>query len=245
VSALKNAKRKVVKSEVVRRSACWLAAQYIRLVWKTGRWEIRGGDKIDALYDAGAPFIVSFWHGRLLMMPFGWQRARPFHMLISAHRDGELIAHTVKHLGIDWIKGSTAKEGKKSKGGAQALRTMLTTLNNGAYVGVTPDGPRGPRMRASDGVITVARMSGAPIIPLTYGVRGGRVLNTWDRFLIPYPFSKGVLYWGEPMNVSKDDDLEAARIRLEQRLTEMTAKVDQMTDRATVAPADEMWERSA
>ena len=77
------------------------------------------------------------------------------------------------------------------------------------------------------------------------GCAEGRVLNTWDRFLIPYPFSKGVLYWGEPMNVSKDDDLEAARIRLEQRLTEMTAKVDQMTDRATVAPADEMWERSA
>tara|TARA_R110002167_G_scaffold127316_2_gene308839 strand:+ start:38258 stop:38995 length:738 start_codon:yes stop_codon:yes gene_type:complete len=244
VSALKNAKRKVLKSEIVRRCACWLAAQYMRFVWATGRWDALGVDKVDELYNAGTPFIVSFWHGRLLMTSFGWQRERPFHMLISAHRDGELIAHTVKHLGIDWIKGSTAKEGKKSKGGAQALRSMLKALKEGAYVGITPDGPRGPRMRASDGVITVARMSGAPIIPLTYGVRGGRVLNTWDRFLIPYPFSKGVLYWGEPMDVSKDDDLEAARVRLEQRLTEMTTEADQMTGRATVAPADEMWERT-
>ncbi len=245
MQALKNVKRKIFKSDIVRRSACWMAAQYIKFVWATGRWDVLGADKIDALYEAGTPFIVSFWHGRLLMMPYGWQRTRRFHMLISAHRDGELIAHTVKHLGIEWIKGSTAKEGKKSKGGAQALRTMLKTLKDGAYVGVTPDGPRGPRMRASDGVVTVARMSGAAIVPLTYGVRGGRILKTWDRFLIPYPFSRGVLYWGEPLEVSREDDLETPRARLEQRLNEMTAEVDRMTGRALVAPADDMWERSA
>lgn len=241
---MKTALKKILKSDAVRRSACWLAAQYIRFVWATGRWEIRGDTDVERLYGEGQPFIVSFWHGRLLMMPYGWGRSKAFHMLISAHRDGELIAHTVKHLGIDWIKGSTAK-GDKSKGGVQALRAMLKTLKGGAYVGMTPDGPRGPRMRASEGIITVARMSGAPIMPLTYGVRRGKVLKTWDRFLVPFPFSAGVLYWGSPLYVGKDDDVENARQALEQRLNDMTAEADRLTGREPVTPASDKWERPA
>lgn len=240
--------RGILKSDAVRRAACWLAAQYIHLVWKTGRWKVLGEEHVLPLVNEGKPGIVSFWHGRLLMMPYGWHRPIPFHMLISAHRDGELIANVVKHHGIGWVKGSTAKEGRTDKGGAQAFRTLIRALKAGEFAGMTPDGPRGPRMRASDGIITLARMSGAPILPLTYGVERGKVLGSWDRFLVAMPFSKGVLYWGEPIYVARDADaetLEAKRLELETRLNAMTAEADAMTGRAAVEPAAAQWERPA
>ena len=97
--------KKILKSDAVMFSACWLAAQYMRLAWYSGRWEIKGKENIDKLYDAGKPCIVCLWHGRLLMSTFGWQREKSLKMLISAHRDGALIANIVKHVGIDHITG--------------------------------------------------------------------------------------------------------------------------------------------
>lgn len=241
---LKDIKRGILKSSAVRSAACWIAANYIRLVWHTGRWEIRGQEHIDSLFAADKTCIVAFWHGRLLMMPYGWRRPSTFHMLISSHRDGELIANTVNHLGISWIKGSTAKGGRE-KGGAQALRTIVKALKAGEFVGVTPDGPRGPRMRASEGIVNMARLANVPILPLTYGVRAGKLLRTWDRFLLPMPFSKGVLLWGSPIIVPRDaepEQLAGVRRQLETELNAMTADVDRMTGRQTPIPAEAEWE---
>ena len=168
-------------------------------------------------------------------------------MLISEHRDGALIANIIKHFGVGWIKGSTSKSGAQ-KGGAQALRTMLKALKAGEYVGITPDGPRGPRMRASEGIVMVAKMSGAAIIPVTYGIKGGKILGTWDRFLIGLPFSKGVVLYGPPIDVPRDADadaLDAARQQLEASLNDRTAECDRLTGRDPVTPAEEIWERPA
>lgn len=237
---LKDIKKGILKSSAVRRAACWIAAQYIRIVWRTGRWEILGREHIDTLYAADKTCIVGLWHGRLLMLSYAWQQPSPFHMLISSHRDGELIANTVRHLGISWIKGSTGQE----KGGARALRTIVRTLKSGEYVGVTPDGPRGPRMRASAGIVNIARLADVPILPLTYGVRTGRVLGTWDRFLLPAPFTKGVMMWGPPITVPRNaspEQLDGVRSQLETELNAMTADVDRMTGREPVRPAEAEW----
>lgn len=239
---MKSAVKKLLKSDAVREAACWFVAQYIRLVWVSGRWTIEGKENIDTLYDANEPFILCFWHGRLLMMPYAWHRPKPFHMLISAHRDGELIANTVKHHGISWIAGSS------SKGGAKALRTMLSYLKDGDCIGITPDGPRGPRMRASDGVITLARLSGKPILPVTYSARSAKMLGSWDRFLIPAPFSRGCLRFGTPIRIPRradDDALDLARQHLEDTLNTLTSHVDTDCGRSPVTPAAETWERAA
>ena len=243
---MKHALKSILKSDTVRHFACWLASYYIRLVWHTSRWDVHGRAPLDERADAGKPTILCFWHGRLLVMPCCWQRPEPFQMLISEHRDGALIANIIKHFSIGWIKGSTSKGGTQ-KGGAQALRQMLKALKNGEYVGITPDGPRGPRMRASEGVVMVARVSGAAIIPVTYGIRSGRVLQTWDRFLIGRPFSKGVVRYGTPIEVPKGADaaaLNAARLQLEASLNEETAECDRMTGRDPVPPADDAWGES-
>ncbi len=226
--------KKILKSDAVLHIACWGAAQYIRLVWYSGRWEVRGKENIDQFYDAGQPCIVCLWHGRLLMSTYGWQRKKPLKMLISAHRDGELIANTVKHLGIGHITGST------SKGGTAALRTALRCLKAGEYVGITPDGPRGPRMRISAGVMSLAKLSGLPILPITFSIRHGKYFGSWDRFLLGYPFSRGVIQWGEPIVIPKDADqqaLTAAQEQLEEQMNTLTHNADIYIGRDPVVPA--------
>ena len=168
------------------------------------------------------------------MMPDCWNRRHIIHMLISQHRDGQLIANTVGHFGIQWATGSS------SRGGAAALRNMVKVLENGEWVGITPDGPRGPRMRASDGIVSVARLSGVPIIPATYSVNRGRILTSWDRFLVAWPFGRGVIVWGEPIYVARNADadaVEAARCQIEDELNRITREADQLTGRNPVEPA--------
>lgn len=225
--------KRVLQSETVRRGFCWLASMYIRLIYHSGRWRVVGGDIPKKFWDEGKPFIVSFWHGRLLMMPYSWNHGKTIYMLISQHRDGELIARTVGHFGIRTAAGSS------TRGGAQALRTMVKALKNGDYVGVTPDGPRGPRMRASEGITSVARLSGAPIIPVAYGSTRGRSLSTWDRFLVAGPFGRGVIVWGDPIYVDRDaspEKEETARRQVEDGLNAVTWEADRLTGRPPVVP---------
>lgn len=224
----------LTKSDAVRDALCWLGAQYIRLVRATGRWAVVGGEAPAAFWAEGKPFILAFWHGRILMMPYCWRRSVPIHMLISQHRDGQIIARTVSHFGIATVAGSS------SKGGSAALRTMLRALKDGQCVGITPDGPRGPRMRASDGIVQVARMSGVPVIPCTFASRRRRVLGSWDRFIVALPFSAGVFVWGQPINVqagASAEELSAARQAVEDGLTAICAEADRRMGHAPIEAA--------
>jgi lysophospholipid acyltransferase (LPLAT)-like uncharacterized protein len=163
------------------------------------------------------------------------------HMLISMHRDGELIARAIGYFGHGTVRGSAAKPGSnKDKGGAAALRGMLKALKANEYVGITPDGPRGPRMRASDGIVTVARVSGVPIMPCSFSCRSRIVLGTWDRFLLPLPFTRGVILWGDPIRVPRDaspEVLQAAKLQVEAALTGVTQTADAIMGVDTVQPA--------
>ncbi|MGE5477034.1 MAG: lysophospholipid acyltransferase family protein [Bacteroidales bacterium] len=226
--------KEIGKNERIRGALCWVAAQYIRLVWATGRWETIGADIPARYWDQGKPFILAFWHGRLLMMMKIWRGGMPIHMLISGHRDGKLIARTSAHFGIDSIEGSS------SRGGAQALRTIIRTLKGGNCIGITPDGPRGPRMHASAGMVNIARMSGCPIIPACYSSTSRRLLKSWDRFAITFPFSRGVFLWGEPIEVPKELDeagLEAMRLKVQEIMVAQAAEADRLMGVEPVLPA--------
>lgn len=231
--------KRIIKSDTMRSTLCWLAASYVRLMRTTGRWRTEGGDHPAHYLTEGKPFIVAFWHQRLLMMPYTWRSVggdRPFNMLISSHRDGEIISRTIARFDIKTIAGSTGK----GKGGAAALRQILKALKAGEVVGMTPDGPRGPRMRASDGIIQAARMAGVPIFPLTYSASNRKVIQSWDRFILPLPFSRGVFHWGDPIFVDRkldEEGMETKRVELENALTELTQRTDQSLGLDVIPPA--------
>lgn len=213
--------KKILKHPNFQAFVSWFAAKYIGFVYKTSRWS-KHLKTFDRLTQKGESFIVVFWHNRLLMTAFAWNQPKQFHMLISAHNDGRIIADTVAYYGIKTIPGST------SKGGVQAVRSMLKVLQEGNVIGLTPDGPRGPRLVASEGVIQLAKLSGCPIVPLAYSVRRRCILNSWDRFVLALPFTQGVMIAGEPYYVPRQDkaSLDYHRKNLEDSLCAVTDEAD-------------------
>ncbi len=202
-----------------------VASSYIRFVYYTSRWQHINRDIPEKYWDQDEPFICAFWHNRVLMNVYGWNRKKPFNMLISKHSDGKLIAQTIENFHIKTIAGS------KNKGGVEALRGLLKALKSGECVGITPDGPRGPRFTVSEGVIMLAKMSGCPIIPGAFGIKRRKVLKSWDKFILALPFSKGVFVWGKPVFVSRDaneSDFKKAKQKLTKNLCDVSNKADQL-----------------
>ncbi|MGH6981052.1 MAG: lysophospholipid acyltransferase family protein, partial [Stellaceae bacterium] len=167
------------RSEGLHRVLCRSIVQYIRLVKATNNWSVEGAEHIDRLHKTNVPHIGAFWHGRLLMMPYGWARVMPVAMLISPHPDGRIISDAVRQFGIDIISGST------NRGASEAVRSLVRALQKGSCVAITPDGPDGPAMTATAGIVQVARIAGAPIVPITYATSRRVILKTWDRFHLP------------------------------------------------------------
>lgn len=226
--------KRVLSSVAGRNAITWLAAQYVRLVRRSGRWRILGEDIPDGLLAQGKPFIVAFWHGRLIMMAYAWKHCDLVHMLISGHRDGQLVASMMQRFGSKTVYGST------TRGGAVAFVQLVRLLRDGKVVGITPDGPRGPRMRVNGGIISLAKVSNVPIVPLTFSASPLHVFSSWDRFSLPFPFGRGVFLWGTPITVDRQADeaaTEAKRLELESALIELTGRADGMMGRAGIEPA--------
>ena len=226
--------RRITRNSTGTSILSWLGAQYIRLIRLTGRWRVVGGEHPQHFWDKGEAFIGCLWHGRLMMMPKIWLSKSRMHVLISRHRDGRMISRTIGHFGIDTIAGSS------SKGGTSAFRAILRALAAGESVCFTPDGPRGPRQRMRSGVVATASRTGRPILCATYSTTRRRLLSSWDRFMVPLPFGRGVFVWSEPIYVPDGADsetLEKARRRVEERLNQITREADRLCGWPAMEPA--------
>ncbi|MEE2996414.1 MAG: lysophospholipid acyltransferase family protein [Pseudomonadota bacterium] len=227
--------RKFARRPVVTAALSWLAACYLRIVWRTGRWTIENQQVATSMVAGGKPFIACFWHGRMLMIPNAWVYKAPVSILISHHRDGTFISRTLDHLGVGTISGSS------SKGGGSALIAIVRALKRGEYIGITPDGPRGPRMRVAPGAIFAAKLSGAALLPVTFAASRCRVFMSWDRFILPFPFTRGVIRIGDPIDVPCEmDDIRAEEIRqkLERVLTDLTMTLDSELGHEPISPEE-------
>ena len=227
--------KRVLDNEAVRRTVTAIAALYMWVVRATTRWEVEGGDIPRDLWDRNEAFVLAVWHGRLLMLAPSWPRHRPLSALMSKHRDGELIARTVAWWGVGAVRGSS-----RGGDGAAALRQVVRCLKDGTSVAITPDGPRGPRMRASEGVVTAARLSGTAMVPFAFASSRHRVLSSWDRFVLPLPFGRGVLAWGAPIRIARDADGAAAAgalAEIEAALNHVTGLADRRCGHAPVESA--------
>lgn len=220
-----------------------LLGGYMGFVGATTRFERLGLEHIEPIRDGGQGLIGAIWHGRIMLSPAMWPRgAQPAKVLISRSGEGDAIARAAAVNGIGAVRGSSLnmKKREKSKGALSGFREMVRHIRGGGCMAIMPDGPRGPRMRIGAGPLMIAQMSGAPIVPATWSVRWAKAFNSWDRFLLPLPFGRGVIAYGAPITVPEDADadrLEELRAELEARLIALTQDVDRRCGRVPVEPA--------
>ncbi|MDX8394360.1 MAG: lysophospholipid acyltransferase family protein [Mariprofundales bacterium] len=159
-------------------------------------------------------FLLSFWHARILMLPYafrGWQG----YMLISEHRDGSFISDAINILGFKTVRGSS------TRGGARAMLKMLRLVKQeNCDLAITPDGPKGPAEQVSIGAINIAIRTGLPILPVCYATDRKIRAKSWDRFYLPYPFTRGVFVFGDYLYLSKDIPIEKAMHKYQQVMNE-------------------------
>jgi lysophospholipid acyltransferase (LPLAT)-like uncharacterized protein len=195
--------------------APWLAAHLIRWLHKRIKPEIIGDKALRELWDNGQNVIFSFWHDQLFMMATGYLGPKAS-VMISASKDGELIARTMTYFDIGAIRGSS------SRGGRAAFRAMIDLGKEPMDLAFTPDGPRGPRHQVKDGVVQLARVTGRPIVPMAFACTKGHRFSSWDRFLLPFPWGKGVYTFGAPLYYTQGEKLEDFRTRVQQAMDDNT-----------------------
>lgn len=206
-----------------RSRAAGLLAVYVRLVYRTSRL-VCDLDRLATTFRDNEPFILAGWHGGFLLAPILLPAPDKVSAIVARHGDAELIGRLLERFGVRLVRGAGAGGKRKDKGGAAALRIALRELRDGRTVALTADVPPGPARQVGLGVITIARMSGRPIVPVVAATSRFYTLNTWSRFIVNLPFSKLAVLTGEPLHVPADADaaeMERLRLELQRRLEEI------------------------
>jgi lysophospholipid acyltransferase (LPLAT)-like uncharacterized protein len=203
----------------------FLAAILMKILTYTLRVRYQAEEPVQDFAAGQERFILAFYHRRLVMMPkaYPFRRSTPggerrgVAILSSDSKDGERSAATWRWFGIHAVRGTAGHSG------AQALVKMIRVVKDGWDLGITVDGPRGPRQQVKAGVLAVSRKTGAWIVPVCVAYEQAWKLRTWDEMLVPRPFSGVVVRYGAPFQVAADSDEERHRLSLETSLNQMEA----------------------
>lgn len=207
----------------------FLGAFSIWLLRQTLRIEIRVPDDQSKDWAAETPRILAFWHRQQLLMPWIYRQSknsvgkRPICALISKSLDGRMVAQAMNFLGISSVEGSS------SRGGREALFEMVKAVKDGSHVAITPDGPRGPIFKVKFGVIKIAQLTGAKIYPTCFVPQKSWTFGSWDKMLLPKPFSRAIILTGSPIQVPselKEEELPTYAEKLEQELNRVTSEAE-------------------
>jgi len=194
----------------------------IRLVCASLRWEVKEPPSLNAVRNAGKRMILTIWHGRIFMSTYHF-RGRGVVVMTSQNRDGDYIARVIERFGYGAARGSS------TRGSLGATVECLRAMKNGRDLGLTIDGPLGPRYVAKPGAAYLARKSGNPIVPFNISVDKKWVMRSWDHFQIPKPFSRAVVLFGDPIFVdanATDEQIQAAEARLQRSLDDLRDRAD-------------------
>lgn len=197
-----------------------IGAMLLRLWGATWRVTTEGPNPLVGDHD---PVVAAFWHRNILMAAWHF-RDRNFSVAVSRSRDGDLIAAVLAGLGYQ----RTAR-GSSTRGGAAALKELYSLVNKGTTVSVQTDGPQGPPRVSKIGVVTLARLTGRPVQPVTFSARPAYRFKSWDQTILPWPFARVVCRWAEPLPVdadADDDAEESLRSELDTVLNEVTDQLD-------------------
>jgi lysophospholipid acyltransferase (LPLAT)-like uncharacterized protein len=214
-------------------------AGYSKLVFRTLRMTVEGGEMAEAVWargrEEGVGAILCFWHSRIPMSPLSWPqdpKRQDMRALISRSNDGEFIARTVEKLGFPSIRGSSAKKTDlaKNKHGEQAFRDMVQWVRDGGGVAITPDGPRGPAEHMEKGTPSLARITRAPVIFVGLAAKPCIRLGSWDNTMIPLPFAKAAMVWDGPTGAGRNDDVDQLVETWADRLSAVTRRAEDLVE---------------
>jgi lysophospholipid acyltransferase (LPLAT)-like uncharacterized protein len=212
--------KSIARSRPVQETLGFLVASYLKFVQRTNRFVMEPADAYDRIAPR-MPVIAAMWHGQHFMIHFAKRPQDRAASLVSRSGDGEFNAIALRHLGIRAIRGSGARgRDIRKKGGVQAMRAMLKALAGGEMVVMTADIPKISRV-CGQGIVTLAQMSGRPIVPVAVVTSRRIDFNSWDKASIGLPFGRGAMVLGEPVHVPRDADaaaLEAFRQQVEREL---------------------------
>lgn len=205
-----------------------IAAGLLRTIWASYRYQVHGDEKLRELAKSGTPLVLAFWHEGIMVL--GWYSARLFKIgakvayLISPSVDGELGVQILA------LFGGTAVRGSATRSGVTALRGLYRAIcRDKKSPCITLDGPKGPRRYCKPGAVMIARMAGVPVVPIACAARRSLRPHTWDRHLLPLPFTRVVITVGEPYTIAADggdDDLEVQRCELENRVNSLLEEAE-------------------
>jgi lysophospholipid acyltransferase (LPLAT)-like uncharacterized protein len=236
--------RTILRSSPVQWVFAAFLAAWMALVRGTSRWTIVGEEHARPVWTSGKGVVWCYWHSRIMGAHSIWPKdVQQMLMLISLSPDGVFVARAAELVGRTVVRGSSSKkkaDGEtEDKGALQAFRHMVSHASKGGCVGMTPDGPRGPRMRAQIGAVRVAKIAKVPLLPSAFAVKGAGYAKSWDRFHLPPLFSRGVIVYRPAIDVPARADeaaMEAVRLQLEHELTVAMQEADRLVDGPLIEP---------
>ena len=213
-------RKKLLKHFIVQQLLAFIAFIYIVFVKITSNIKYENIDSPKKYWQNKKPFILAFWHGQLMTFSYTWKINKKLNILASSHSDGRFGASIAKYFKLNNIPIS-------SDGNNLSLRPIFKILNSNNYIAITPDGPRGPKEKVSEGIIKIAKISKVPIIPVGFGSSKNFCLKSWDSFLITLPFSKCRIVWGDSITIPenlKDKEIEIYKKLIEEKINECVIK---------------------
>ena len=202
-----NIKKKILKNYIVQNILAFMTFVYIFFVKKTSNIKYINEEVPKKFWDENKPFILAFWHNQLMMISFCWKSKKKINILASGHSDGRFGAIVGNYFNLNNIQTSINSN-------ALSMRPIFKLLNDNNYLGITPDGPRGPSETASSGIIRISKNTQIPILTVGFASSKNKKLKSWDKFLVTFPFSKCVFAWGDPLLIPKNlDDNEIPKFQ--------------------------------
>lgn len=226
--------KKFTKSKLMETTISHLLFLYLKFTAITSNCEEKGVDGYFEYWEKNKSHILTTWHGRILLLPFSWNKKLKMNALVSIHRDGMIIANILKRFGINIIGGSSTQNSK-----AAALG-LMKKLNQDEPICIIPDGPRGPRMKMTMSPIYYAHKTGKPIFFATFNTTNKITFNSWDKMILPLPFAKKTIVMvSEPYfidNNATEVELQQHRLKLENIMNSINEEADRYIGDEPIKP---------
>tara|TARA_B100000686_G_C16312190_1_gene723915 strand:+ start:22 stop:690 length:669 start_codon:yes stop_codon:yes gene_type:complete len=208
-------KKKILKNYIIQNLLASILAIYIYFVRSTSIFIVEN-EKIPKKYwETNKPFIMTFWHSQLMMISFAWKYKKRINILASGHSDGRFGSIVGKYFHLNNIP--TYDKNKRI-----SLKPIFELIKNNNFIGITPDGPRGPKEQVTEGIIKIAKKTKIPIIPIGFWSSKNIKLSSWDSFLVTLPFSKCSFVWNDPLIIP--ENLNDNQIKKYQKILESEIK---------------------